>query len=268
MIRVGAASMGWSGTPLRDVFKQLADMGGECVEINSRTEQHHHITLNQETIADVLRAAKQYHLVIGSLSGYCDFTLTDREQHQAEINKLMTTCRMANALEVPVVRAFVGDQHDGITFDSARSQVIDTFQTVAQRAEKLGVTIAIENHGRLINDGPLLAALLDDINSDHIRITLDTGNFSWAGHDLEQTWADFRAVLPYTANVHIKDGIWQGDRFEFVAAGAGSLQIAKLVNELRASGYAGSIYSEYEGKSDFTANTRLSIAFLKQATGY
>ncbi len=264
MIKIGAVSLGWSGTRLPEVFKQLANMGGECIEINSRTERHHSLNLNQESITDVLNWAKQYQLQIGSLSGYSDFTLDDPQRHQAEIDNLTRVCRLANALEIPIVRGFIGDKHPGLTLDGIRSQVVTALQAVGEQAKRLGVTIALENHGRLFNDGHVLANLLNDVNSEHIKLTLDTGNFSWAGHNLEQTWADFRAVIPHTANVHIKDGIWRDSQFEFVAAGAGSLQIAKLIGELKASRYQGNIYSEYEGNGDFIANTRLSIAFLRQ----
>ena len=264
MTKIGAVSLGWSGTSLKEVFKQLAEMGGECIEINSRTQRHHQIGLTPDTVADIQDWAKEYDLTIGSLSGYSDFTYSDPQRHQAEIDNLVDVCRLANALEIPVVRAFTGDTRDGITAESVRSQVITSLKSVADYARSFGIIVALENHGRLFNDGPLLAGLLDEVNSDHIKITLDTGNFSWAGHNLDQTWADFRALLPHTANVHIKDGIWHGENFEFVAAGAGSLQIAKLTDELKASGYQGNIYSEYEGKGDFIANTRLSIAFLKE----
>jgi sugar phosphate isomerase/epimerase len=265
MNKVGAVSLGWSGTPLHTVFNKLAEMGGECIEINSRTERHHNLVLNAETLPQIRQWAADSRVIIGSLSGYSNFALADADARQREIDQLVATCRHASELGVRIVRAFTGNKPQNATAEQLRPQIVAAFQTAGHAAEKLGVTLAIENHGHLFNDGPGLASLITEIGQPNVRVTLDTGNFSWAGHNLEQTLADFKAVLPHTANVHVKDGIWRDDSFEFVAAGAGSLQINQLVSDLKHMGYDGPVYSEYEGDQDFETNTRLSIAFLRQA---
>jgi sugar phosphate isomerase/epimerase len=269
-ISVGAVSLGWSGTPLPQVFEEVAAMGGACIEINGNTERHHGSALTAETIPQVLAWAKNSGLAIRSLSGYCDFAQTDGALLQAEVEHLMTTCRAAAQMGVPVVRAFTGDAKPGIDLAAVRASIIAGFRQACEQAQALGVTLGIENHGRLINDGPALVALVREVTTSgsgvhNLGFTLDTGNFAWAGHDAAQVAADFAAVLPYVVSVHIKDGIWTEDGFTFVPAGEGDLPLAQLFHDLAERGYKGPVYSEYEGAGDFREGTRKSIAYLKQS---
>ena len=271
-ISIGAVSLGWSGTPLPQVFEELAAMGGTCVEINGNTKRHHGIELNRETIPQVLAWADNNGLAIRSLSGYCDFAQTDGARLQAEVEQLMSTCRAAAEMGVPVVRAFTGDLKPGIDLTAVRANIIAGFRQACDEAQALGVTLGIENHGRLINDGPELVALVKEVAGSgrgihNLGFTLDTGNFAWAGHDFAQVEADFAAVLPYVVSVHIKDGTWTGDGFEFVPAGEGDLPLSQLFRDLVNREYKGPVYSEFEGAGDFREGTRKSIAYLKQLLG-
>ncbi len=267
-ISIGAVSLGWSGTPLPQVFEELAAMGGTCVEINGNTERHHGIALNSETIPQVLAWAGDCGLAIHSLSGYCDFAQQDGARLEAEIEQLMTTCRAAAQMNVPIVRAFTGDVKAGIDLDAVRPSIVAGFRQACEQAQALGVTLGIENHGRLINDGPALVELVREVtlsgNGAHnLGFTLDTGNFAWAGHDAAQVEADFAAVLPYVVSVHIKDGTWTGEGFDFVPAGEGELPLAQLLHDLVERGWRGPVYSEFEGAGDFREGTRKSIAYLR-----
>ena len=263
-MKVGAVSLGWSGVSLPVIFEQLAGMGGECIEINGNTQRHHGVTLDGATIPQVRKWAADTGLTIGSVSGYCDFALTAAALLDAEIERLLTSCRVAAKMEVPVVRAFVGDVKPGVTLPIVRDNIVTAFRQACDKAAALGVTLGIENHGRLINDGPALAALVEDVGASNLGFTIDTGNFAWAGHDAAQVQADFAAVLPYIVNVHIKDGVWTEGGFPFVPAGEGELPLVWLLEQLAERGYQGMVSSEFEGAGDFVEGTRRSVAYLKR----
>jgi len=147
--------------------------------------------------------------------------------------------------------------------------LVGGMQEAARQAETLGVTLAIENHGRLLNDGPALARLIHEVGAANVGVTLDTGNFAWAGHGPSQVRADFEAVLPHIVSLHVKDGVWREatagapPSFEFVPAGSGQLPLAEWLKTLAARGYQGAVCSEYEGSGDFRDGTAASIAYLK-----
>lgn len=264
MMKVGAVSLGWSGTPLPEVFKQLAEMGGACVEINGNTLRHHGVALGSATIPQVQHWAADAGLTIGCISGYCDFAHTDPAALDGEVERLMASCRVASAMGVPVVRAFVGDVKPGITLESVYDSFVIAFERACEQAAALGVTLGIENHGRLINDGPALVKLVEDVGASNLGFTIDTGNFAWAGHDAAQVRADFEAVLPYIVNVHIKDGVWRDGGFLFVPAGEGALPLEWLLRQLAARGYDGNVSSEFEGGGDFLEGTQRSVAYLNR----
>jgi sugar phosphate isomerase/epimerase len=263
MIHIGAVSLGWSGHTLPEVFAQLSEMGGTCIEINGNTERHHSLCLDATAQPQVKAWTAEAGLTINSLSGYCDFAQTDAAMLETEIERLLVTCRVAADMGVPVVRAFTGDTKPGITLAAVRANIIAAFRDACTEAATLGVTLGIENHGRLINDGPALVQLVDEVGADNLGFTVDTGNFAWAGHNLAQVRADFEAVAPRAVNVHIKDGVWAGNDFTFVTAGDGDLPLAWLIETLVAGGYDGTICSEYEGPGDFVSCTANSIKYLK-----
>lgn len=262
-MKIGAVSLGWSGQPLPQVMDEIAAFGGECIEINGRPGLHAGLTLDDASAPQVRSWAAAAGLTISAVSGYCDFAQADPAARAAEVERLLVACRAAHALGVGVVRAFSGDLKPGLTLDAAWPWLVAGLQEAARQAAPLGVTLAVENHGRLLNDGPALARLIGAIGAANVGVTLDTGNFAWAGHDLAQVRADFAAVLPYIVSLHVKDGVWRAaEGFEFVPAGAGQLPVAEWLAELADRGYQGAVCSEYEGSGDFSVGTRASITYL------
>jgi sugar phosphate isomerase/epimerase len=264
-MKIGAVSLGWGDTPLPKVFTELKTLGGECIEINGRPGLHDGLILNSETAPQVLVWAQAAGLKITSLSGYCDFAQSTPKAMATEIERLLSSCRVAPLLGASIVRAFVGEPKPGHTFAEFRPQIVEAFKEAADKTAPLGVTLAIENHGLLVNDGPTLAQLVEEIDKPNLGLTLDTGNFCWAGRTLAQAQQDFAAALPHTVSVHIKDGLWQNGKFEFVPSGDGQLDIEALLAQLAARGYQGAICSEYEGAGEFLAGTRRSVEHLKAA---
>jgi sugar phosphate isomerase/epimerase len=267
MISVGATSLGFGATPLPRLLEQLRGLGGECVELNSQPGLHDGLVVDTRTIASVQAWVRDFGIPIRSIGGYSDFAQADEDSIAVELARLRSACELASELEVGIVRAFVGEPKAGLALADARSRAIDAFGQAAVFAAGLGVTLAIENHGKLMNDGRALASLVEEIDSPHVKLTLDSGNFCWAGRDLDEAREDYEAVLPHAVCVHVKDGVWTDDGFEFVPAGRGSLPIAQLIEDLRSRSYAGPVYSEYEGSGDFLAGTRESVSFLRRVLG-
>lgn len=266
-MKIGAVSLGWAGKPLPQAMEDIAAFGGDCIEINGRPGVHAGLTLGAASAAQVRGWAAAAGLQISAVSGYCDFAQPDPAARAAEVERLLTACRAAHALEVGVVRAFAGDPKPGLTLAAAWPWLVAGLQEAARQAEPLGVTLAIENHGRLLNDGPALARLVHEIGATNVGVTLDTGNFAWAGHNLAQVRADFAAVLPHVVSLHVKDGVWRptagATAFEFTPAGQGELPLAEWLAALAERGYSGGVCSEFEGAGDFRAGTQASIAYLR-----
>lgn len=264
MIDIGATSLGWSGVCLPAVFEDLRALGGNCIELNSRPGLHDGLVIGEDAHR-VRRWAREAGVAITSIAGYNDFAQHDADALDGEVERLLDACRLASELEVGVVRAFAGEPAPGRTLTSVWPSIVEGFQRAGQGAATLGVTLAIENHGCLLNDGALLASLIGEIGSQNVGLNVDTGNFSWGGHDLAQTWEDFDVVLPLAVNVHIKDVSWHDGSPQFVPAGAGALDIARVLARLEHLQYRGVVLSEYEGPPPFRDGTGQSIRFLRIA---
>lgn len=262
MMLVGATSLGWKHAPLEEVFVELAELGGGCIELNSRPGQHARVTIEGHELHRVRRLSHDTGVQVTSVAGYNNFA-APADSLEAELELLLFACRMAADLGVPVVRAFAGDNGPDVSLAECWPRIVASFREVAAKAKPLGVTLAIENHGYLVNDGKRLARLVRDVGADNVGITMDTGNFSWAGHDHDETWQDFEAVLPHVVNVHVKDVSWRDGEARFVPAGAGELGVSRIIERLTARGYAGPLISEYEGPPPHVDGTRESIRFLR-----
>jgi sugar phosphate isomerase/epimerase len=269
-MEIGAVSLGWGNVPLSQILNELSQLGGQCVEINGRPGRHDGLILSEKTGPQVQAWAEAAGLTITGISGYSDFAQTEPAAIEAEIERLLDSCRVAAGMGLSLVRAFVGEPKPDLgklTYEDFRPQIIEAFQAACRAAAELGITLAIENHGRLVNDGPTLVGLLADVGAPNLGVTLDTGNFCGASRTLAEYEQDLAMVLPYVVNVHIKDGLFTPNerrQLKLMPAGQGELGLDQLISRLVEIGYDGPILSEYEGEDDFAESTRLSLAYLKE----
>lgn len=255
---VGATTLGFGTIPIEAVFDGLAEVGAECCELNGRPGQHGGERLSA---AQVARLVERTGIRVTSVGGYCDFASEDTA---GEVDRLVESCRLANDLGVDIVRAMVADVAEGVTREDVRARIVDAFGRAAERAAALGVRLGLENHGRLANDGPWLAGIVDEVAAPNLGFTLDTGNFAWVGHDPATVARDIDAVLPRTISVHVKDVAWKGGTFDgFVPAGEGGIDLSGILSRLANRGYAGPIVSEYEGPGSHRDGTAASIDHIK-----
>ncbi len=198
-----------------------------------------------------------------SLGGYSNFAQRTEEGLAAQVEQLVGYCPVARQMNIPVVRAFAGDPAEGHTLDELYPHMVAGFKAVTARVASWGIKIGIENHSRLINDGDQLYSLIHDVGSPILGMTIDTGNFCWAGHSLETAHRFFEKLAPLAVNVHVKDGKFVAGEWVLVPAGRGDIDLPGLFASLKAVGYDGPVLSEYEGQADFAASTVEGVAYLR-----
>ena len=242
----------------------MVEFGAECTEMNGRPGCHPDIRWEDEadyqTATTLLAKAG---IVATSLGGYCDFAQVDDDALEAQIDGFATYCQRATKLGIPIVRAFAGDVKEGHSLTDFEERIISAFAQLMERIAGLDVTVGIENHGRLANDGLFLRRLIETVASPKLGMTIDTGNFYWAGHAPETVDRFIKLLAPYTVNVHIKDVAYQGGKTVFVPAGRGIVDLPRLYALLEGTGYAGAIISEYEGQGPYDTDTLESVAYLR-----
>lgn len=159
------------------------------------------------------------------------------EQELANLERIF---RIGEALGTRKVRMFSFYPPDISTnahYDQHLDEAIPRLAKMAELAQRDGFTLCLENEKHILGDTPeRCLALLEGVNSPHLRFAWDPANFVQVGvaRLTERYWA---ALAPYVAHVHIKDArLSDGKVF---AAGEGDGQVRELLIALRQSGYQG-----------------------------
>lgn len=70
--------------------------------------------------------------------------------------------------------------------------------------EGTSIRYGIENHGSITNDPEFLQKLFDGVGSPHLGLTLDTANFYWYGHPLNELYKIFERFASRAFHTHCK----------------------------------------------------------------
>jgi len=136
-------------------------------------------------------------------------------QLDIEADRIMELCDIANQWNVPVIRASEGpvERHPfgyvRLIRDFSKRRCLEQVRKALQRcikyAEDIGVYLALENHGVLLQDADELVSMIKSIGSDYLGANVDTGNFVYAGALPEALRDYYKTIAPYTLSTHIKD---------------------------------------------------------------
>ncbi|NMB25398.1 MAG: sugar phosphate isomerase/epimerase [Firmicutes bacterium] len=251
-MKTGVVSLSLGFMDFLDMLRFVKGIGGETIEISTADGVHNKtLDWSDDGRISIKDAVKNMGLSIVSVAGYSDFTLTDADLLKEQAEGLEWYCQLAADLGVKFVRVMGGNAKEGMGQEEMVDNIIAGFRQVTHIAEKHGVIMALENHGTVVNDGPTLVKIIESVNSPNLRITMDTGNFCWAGHSLNEAYDYFRQVAPYAANVHLKDFVFEdNNEVKFVPLGEGVLDLRIVRDILVEAGYDGAMLCEYEGMGD------------------
>jgi len=156
----------------------------------------------------------------------------------------------------------------------------DRVHRVLDATASTGVDLGIENHGFQGNDPEFLEHLLTSIGNPRLGLTMDTGNFYWAGHPLDDVYAILERFAPVTKHTHIKnisypEGIRNTRRelgYEYgryvCPIPEGDIDHKRVVGYLKAAGYRRDLCIEDESLGKYTeaqrmANLRAAAEYLR-----
>ena len=262
-MKIGFVTLGMGAQSLDQVLAAARQAGCESMELNGREAVHGNLWAPPIDYLGMQREIDASGVEASSLGGYCNFAVLSDEALAEEVRVLLGYCDIARHMGIPVVRAFPGDVLEGHSLDELYPRIVEGFRIAAAEIDGWDLRIGIENHGRLLNDGDQLADLVHDVASPLVGITLDTGNFCWAGHPIDTAHRFFDRLAPLTVSVHVKDGRLVRDQWTVTPAGRGDIDLPGLYSALEAAGYDGPVQSEYEGEAPFLPSTTESVAYLR-----
>ncbi len=252
----------WSCDDLADTVR---DLGVEGIDY------HVGFLGDREGAADRIRAAlARTGLELSGLSMSNDFNQEEPAALDAQIDSVRQWLRVAAEVEAPVSRIFGGhidDRSNAAQLATGFDRILHGLGEVVREAERLGVVLALENHGGLPCTGEEQVDVIRKIGSKHLQATIDVGNYMQGRQEAHDGTA---AAASCAAYIHFKDFHRTNDRdapaWDIVPCivGRGDIDHAKCLDVLRQSGYDGFVALEYEGPEDERIGVAESVAFMNR----
>jgi len=195
-----------------------------------------------------------------------------RDDIEAEIKWVVDACKVASDLNVSTVRinaVMVGKQR--VSESSYIKRTAECIKEIIRRTKGLDVSIAMENHGFIGNKKEFIEGVIHAVNSERMRLTLDTGNFYWYGYPLNEVYEIIEHFAPYVSHTHLKNLSFSKERQKAMREPGedwpnsaaplyeGDIDHARVINILRKAGYDGDLTIEDESLGKFPSNQRLDV---------
>ena len=145
---------------------------------------------------------------------------------------------MAAKIGATTVRIFAGNLEKGDTLERCQKQVTDAMAECCDVAAKLGVLLALENHGGITDTAEHLLELVKPVKSAALGVNIDTGNFK-----TPDPYADIAKIAPYGVVSQVKTEVYPGGKKE-------EADLGRVVKILKDANFHGYVALEYEAAED------------------
>lgn len=263
-----------------DVVQWVADNGGEHLEF----VPYGYTLVDNLDLADRVREKAEE---VGiELSNYCmpaNFVQDTDEELHAEIERIKEHVDVVNRMGIKHIRHDVTaftlppEKRTIQYFEESLPKIVQGTRAVADYAAQYGITTSVENHGMAVQHSDRVQRVIQAVNRDNFKTTLDTGNFLCVDED---PVVGVKKNLPYASMVHFKDfyirpydedpgeGAWiktANDNFlRGSILGQGDIETCKIVKLVKESGYDGYISIEFEGMEECKMATKAGMDNLKR----
>ncbi len=267
-IGILSLSFSFKGYTFDNFLDSAKEIGFKAYELSTAPGAHQGtLQWDDKGVEGIKKKSSSLGLEIYALGGYTNFVRVTAEELKEEVKKVVRYLDIAEKLGAKVIRVFGGEPNPHIPESQWVDLIVKGLKECASEAEKKGIYLGLENHGYITNNAELELKILEKVDSPFVRLTVDTSNYYWYGHDLPTIERFYKLVAPYCVHTHLKDGsVKQGirDKYISLALGEGELPLKLFLDELLSSGYDGPLCIEYEGEEDAKIGARKGYEFLKK----
>jgi sugar phosphate isomerase/epimerase len=191
------------------------------------------------------------------------------ERLDEELEWTKKAVKAAQTLDVKAIRIDVVPRRT--KGDEFLAFAIKACKQLCEIAQGTSVRYGIENHGNTTNDPQFLQRLFDEVDSPHLGLTLDTANFYWYGHPLDELYKNFERFAPRVFHTHCKSIRYPEEKrnvrrpmgWEYAKYNCpiyeGDIDFRKVAAILRKSGYSGDLCLEDESLEKFPEAERAEV---------
>jgi len=220
---IAISTTAYDGYSMEVALEQISTLGYRYVELAAIRGVIEHIkpqNFNDNYIRHVKDIMSQYNLVSISFSGHVD--LTD-EDVVPIFKKRMD---FAKKIGAKIINTNAGPREKLTIF-------YRNVAAIAKYAEDLGIIVALETHGDIINSGKESKQVIERIKSNNIKINYDFANVLYYSDGKIKPEEDFKYILEYTAHLHIKALLLSKDIWSFTKIGEGIINYEYIFRILK-----------------------------------
>ncbi len=222
-----------------DMLDFCAETGFEGVDITGYYFKGYPQIASDDYLFHIKRKAFGLGVEISGTGVRNDFTIADKSKREQEVSLVKNWIEVAAKIGAPVIRIFAGNQkNDGIAQEQVTEWMLKDIQTCAEYGKQHGVIIGLQNHNDFIKTADQLIKIIEMINSEWLGIILDTGSYR-----VNDPYEETAKSIKYTVNWQIKSDV-------FINGAEKEIDMSKLVNIIKSSGYKGYLPIETLGEGD------------------
>lgn len=251
----------WSfpeGMNLKDSMTLAKKEGYEGFEPAIAKEGEISLTSTDQEVLKVKEMAGDIGIRLASLASGLSWAtnpVSPDQQVRAEAKRqLMRQIECASLLGVDAVLWVPGTVGgaDSVHYDTAWDLTVENLNGIKDFAEKMGVTVGVENVWNNFLLSPLeMRALIDQIASPRVGVYLDVGNIIKFGYP--EQW--IKILAKRIARIHVKDFRRAVGNFGgFVDLLAGDVDFPAVIAALKDVGYEGPLTAEMSAEGCFPAD--------------
>ncbi len=224
---------------LEQLFQFAAETGFAAVDLTAYYIPGYPLPPSDDLLYEIKRKAFRKGISFSGTGVRNDFTVSDPEELDQEIEHVKEWIIAASKLGAPNIRVFDGKSTaGGRAADPIRKQVVDAFRECAVFGSKYGVNVAFQNHHDFTVDTADIIDIIKRVDFEWFGLMLDTGSVSGADPYLE-----IEKLIPYAVSWQVKEEVRTGD-------GTKAVDFPRLMSLIHKGRYQGFLPLETLGEGD------------------
>ena len=210
---------------------------------------------DMKSLIQYKKMATDLRLTIACLSPGNNFGKATEEQRQKEVEAINNWLEVGYVLGAPALRIFSGWPEPVEDKENLWPAMVDCIKQCEKKAKETGIVLAIEphNHGGFLPTSADTLRLIKEINSEWVKINLDTGNYQD-----EDNYKGIENTIAYAPHLHAKVHHISEDGREL------EFDYDKIFSIIKKAEYRGFVSLEFEGQ-DF--NNQDELKDIPKAVG-
>jgi len=269
----------------------IADFGADNVELVSFVTP---MIEREGLLEEIVVKCKERSMEISAYSIFSDILDKEGREYDEEIEKVKAHIDIAYKLGTKIMRSDLTkwgrppESNVIENFERDLPKLVKICRLFSDYAKIYNITITVENHGTYINGGDRVRRLITAVDRENFRCTLDIGNGLCVDEDPIVT---VQTLLPFAATIHFKDFLIRRDGLangasgpaEFKVAswlttnygnylkgtivGDGDVDVVRIAELIKRSGYNGAIAIEFEGMEECRLASKTSLMNVRRYFG-